>query len=84
MGKNEKIEELISYILDSNSIDEKRKLGKQVIELFKNSNDDIPIAIQLNLSLRLKDIIDNFITQDNSTSRETLKSFFSTTNVSCL
>lgn len=76
------IEKLIFRILESTSIDEKTKLGKETVELFKNFNsvNDIPIAIQLNLSLRLRDAIDNFVIQDNLTSRETLESFFLSTN----
>ncbi len=74
-----KIESLLLKILASKCIDEKTRLGKQVVNLFKNyhSEHDIPIAIQLNLSLRLRDAIDNFIIQDNLTSRETLANFFS-------
>jgi len=79
------IENLILRILESASIDEKTRLRKEKVELFKsfNSENDIPIAIQLNLSLRLRDAIDNFIIQDNLTSRETLESFFLSTNL-CL
>lgn len=78
-----KIEKLILRILESTSIDEKTTLGKQVVELFKNLNseNEIPIAIQLNLSLRLRDAIDNFVIQDNLTSRETLENFFLSTNL---
>jgi len=77
------IERLILSILESTSIDEKTKFGKEVVELFKkfNSENDIPIAIQLNLSLRLRDAIDNFVIQDNLTSRETLESFFLSNNL---
>jgi len=72
------IENLIGSILKSTSIDEKTRLGKETVELFKefNSMNDVPIAIQLNLSLRLRDVIDNFVIQDNLTSRETLENFF--------
>jgi len=82
MGGNKKTEELIQQILESVSIDEKRELGKEAVELFKSSNskEGIPIAIQLNLSLRLRDAIDNFIIQDSLTSRETLRDFFSCTS----
>lgn len=78
-----KIENLILSILESSSIDEKTRFRKEVVELFKNYNFDneIPIAIQLNISLRLRDAIDNFIIQDNLTSRETLENFFSSTNI---
>jgi len=77
------IENLILRILESTSIDEKTMLGKETVELFKSiySENDIPIAIQLNLSLRLRDAIDNFIIQDNLTSRETLENFFLSTNL---
>ena len=80
-----KIERLILRILESTSIDEKTKLGKETVELFKNFNSEnnIPIAIQLNLSLRLRDAIDNFVIQDNLTSRETLENFFLSNNL-CL
>jgi len=78
-----KIENLIGSILESTSIDEKTRLRKQTVELFKsfNSENDIPIAIQLNLSLRLRDAIDNFIIQDNLTSRETLRNFLLSTDL---
>ncbi|MFD0964507.1 hypothetical protein [Pseudofulvibacter geojedonensis] len=78
-----KIEELILRILESNSIDEKTKFGKEAVELFKNLDSEfiIPIAIRLNLSVRLKDAIDNFIIQDNLTSRETLRDFFLSNNL---
>jgi hypothetical protein len=78
-----KIERLILRILESTSIDEKTKLGKEAVELFKNFNSEnnIPIAIQLNLSLRLRDAIDNFVIQDNLTSRETLENFFLSNNL---
>ena len=77
------IQNLILSILESTSIDEKTKLGKQAVELFKSFNleNEIPIAIQLNLSLRLRDAIDNFVIQDNLTSRETLENFFLSTNL---
>lgn len=77
------IEKLIFRILESTSIDEKTKLGKETVELFKsfNSENDIPIAIQLNLSLRLRDAIDNFVIQDNLTSRVTLENFLLSTNL---
>ncbi len=77
------IENIILRILESKSIDEKTKFGKQAVELFKrfNSENDIPIAIQLNLSLRLRDAIDNFVIQDNLTSRETLESFLVSTDL---
>jgi len=77
------IERLILSILESTSIDEKTKFGKEAVELFKklNSENDIPIAIQLNLSLRLRDAIDNFVIQDNLTSRETLDNFFLSNNL---
>ena len=77
------IENLILSILESTSIDEKTRLGKETVESFKsfNSVNDIPIAIQLNLSLRLRDAIDNFVIQDNLTSRKTLENFFLSTNL---
>jgi len=77
------IEKLIRSILASTSIDEKTKFGKEAVELFKNFNSEnnIPIAIQLNLSLRLRYAIDNFVIQDNLTSRETLENFFLSTNL---
>jgi len=77
------IENLILSMLESTSIDEKTRLRKETVELFKrfNSENDIPIAIQLNLSLRLRDAIDNFIIQDNLTSRETLENFFLSNNL---
>jgi len=78
-----KIENLILRILESTSIDEKTRLRKKTVELFKsfNSENDIPIAIQLNISLHLRDAIDNFIIQDNLTSRETLGNFLLSTNL---
>lgn len=78
-----KIENIILSILESNTIDEKTKLGKEAVRLFKNYNSDnsLPIAVQLNLSVSLKDAIDNFIIQDNLTSRETLKNFFLSNNL---
>ena len=79
----EEIEKLILRILESTSIDDKTKYGKETVELFKsfNSENEVPIAIQLNLSLRLRDAIDNFVIQDNLTSRETLENFFVSTNL---
>jgi len=78
-----KIENIILSILESNTIDEKTKLGKEAVRLFKNYNSDnsLPIAVQLNLSVGLKDAIDNFIIQDNLTSRETLQNFFLSNNL---
>ena len=76
MMEYENVAQIITKILASSTIDEKRKLGKEAIALFKNTNQDIPVAIRLNLSLQLRDTIDNFIIQDNLTSRETLENFF--------
>ena len=72
------IQKLILDILASDSIDDKRTMCNQVIELFKESKfvSHTPVVIRLNTALELKETIHNFITHDNSSSREALKNMF--------
>lgn len=73
------IQKLILDILASDNIDAKRTMRNQVVELFKGSKlvNHTPVAIRLNTSLELKEAIDNYITHDNTASRETLKNMYS-------
>lgn len=79
MNNTALIQRLILEILASDNIDEKRSKGAEVVTLFKTSKlvDFTPVAIRLNTTLELKEAIDNFITHDNSTTREGLKQMFS-------
>jgi len=72
------IQKLILEILASDSIDNKTILCNQVVELFKESKfvSHTPMVVRLNTSLELKETIHNFITHDNSSSREALKNMF--------
>lgn len=79
MNNKAQIQKLILDVLASNNIDDKRRAGNQVIELFKESKlvDHTPVAIKMNTSLELKEAIDNFITHDNSNTRDALKNSYS-------
>jgi len=72
------IQNLIQEILASDNIDDKRAMRNQVVELFKESRlvNYTPVAIRLNTSLELKETIDNYITHDNTATREALKSMY--------
>jgi len=73
------IQKLTLEILASDNIDDKRVKRNQVVELFKGAKlvNHTQIAIRLNTSLELKETIDNYITHDNTTSREALKNMYS-------
>jgi len=73
------IQKLILDILASDNIDNKRTIRNQVVELFKDSKlvNHTPVAIRLNTTLELKETIDNYITHDNTATREALKNMYS-------
>ena len=79
MNHKAQIQKLILEVLASNNVDDKRRAGNQAIELFKGAKliDQTPVAIKMNTSLELKEAIDNFITHDNSITREALKNSYS-------
>ena len=76
------IQHLISEIHIANTIDPKRSLGNQTIELFKQANfiNNTPVAIKLNTTLELKEAIDNFCINDNLTKREALNNILESIN----
>ncbi|MFD0964266.1 hypothetical protein [Pseudofulvibacter geojedonensis] len=76
------IQHLISEILIANTIDLKRSLGNQTIELFKQANliNNTPVAIKLNTTLELKEAIDNFCINDNLTNRDALNNILESIN----
>lgn len=78
MNNKTQIQKLILEILASDNIDHKRTIRNQVVELFKDSKlvNHTPVAIRLNTSLELKEVIDNYITHDNTTTREALKNMY--------
>jgi hypothetical protein len=79
MNHKTAIQKLMLEILASSNIDVKRNKRNQVVELFKNSKlvSHTPIAIKMNTALELKEVIDNFITHDNSLSKVALKNMYS-------
>jgi len=72
------IQKLILDILASDNIDDKRTIGIQVVEVFKESElvNHTPVAIKLNTSLELKETIDSYITHDNASTRDALKNMY--------
>lgn len=78
MENKTQIQKLILEILASDNIDDKRTKGNQVVSLFKQAKlvDYIPVATRLNTVVELKEGIDNFITHDNMSSRESLKGLY--------
>ncbi|PHS07182.1 MAG: hypothetical protein COA88_09305 [Kordia sp.] len=79
MDNKNLIQKLILDILASDNIDYKRTTRNQVVELFKDSTlvNHTPVVIRLNTTLELKETIDNYITHDNTASREALKNTYS-------
>ena len=79
MNKKVQIQKLLLEVLASKSIDDKRRSGNQAIELFRDAKliEQTPVALKLNTSLELKEAIDNFITHDNSNTRDALKNSYS-------
>ena len=69
------LDKQILILFASHSIDEKRGLGTEIIELFKEASNsvNIPVAVKLNAMLALREAIDEFITHDNSVSRIALE-----------
>jgi len=82
MSNKTLIQKLILEILASDNIDDKRAKRNQIVALFKKSKlvNYTPVAIRLNTSLKLKETIDNYITHDNTASREALKKMSSLVN----
>lgn len=78
MNLKTQIQKLLQELLLTKTVDEKRYLGNQIIKLFKQAEfvSNTPVAIRLNTSLQLKEILDNFTINDNSTNREALKNVF--------
>ena len=76
------IQKLIQEILTSTTVDEKREMRNQVVQLFKESElvEYTPVVIRLNTTLALKEAIDNFMVHDNTSSREALKSTLARAN----
>ena len=76
------IQQLITEILSANTVDQKRMLGNQTIELFKQADfiNNTPVAIKLNTTLELKEAIDNFCINDNLTNREALNNILESVN----
>ncbi len=79
MNKKVQIQKLLLEVLASKSIDDKRRSGNQAIKLFRDAKliAQTPVALKLNTSLELKEAIDNFITYDNSNTRDALKNSYS-------
>ena len=79
MNDKTTIQKLILEILASSNIDVKRAKRNQAVELFKGSTlvSHTPVAIKLNTALELKEVIDNFITHDNPSTKEALKNMYS-------
>lgn len=69
------LDKQILILSSSHSIDEKRCLGAEIIELFKeaSSSANVPVAVKLNAMLALKEAIDEFINHDTSVSRIALE-----------
>jgi len=72
------IQKLMLDILASDNIDDKRAIRNQVVELFKEAKlvQHTPVVIRLNTSLELKEKIDNYITHDNTSTRDDLKNMY--------
>ena len=75
MGNKTLMQKLILEILSSDTIDKKILLRNQVVILFNDCKfeEHTPVAIRLNTALDLKESIDNYITHDNTSTREVLK-----------
>lgn len=69
------LDKQIHILSSSNSIDEKRGLGAEILELFKEASNsvEIPVAVKLNAMLALREAIDEFIIHDNTVSRNALE-----------
>jgi len=76
MNSKALLQKLILDILASDNIESKRTISNQIVEVFKESKlvMNTPVATRLNTSLELKETIDNYITHDNTASRNDLKS----------
>lgn len=79
MNNKTTIQKLILEILASGNIEVKRTKRNEVVGLFKESKlvSHTPVAIKLNTALELREVIDNFITHDNTSSKESLKNMYS-------
>jgi len=78
MNHKSQIQKLLLEVLSSNLIDEKISKRELVVQLFKETElvAYTPVAIKMNTFLELKEVIDNFIVQDNMVSRERLKALY--------
>jgi len=72
------IQKLILDILASDNIEGKRTIRNQVVEVFKEAKlvSHTPVVIRLNTLLELKETIDNYITHDNTSTRDDLKNMY--------
>ena len=72
------IQKLILDILASDNIEDKRTIRNQVVEVFKEAKlvNHTPMVIRLNTLLELKETIDNYITHDNTSTRDNLKNMY--------
>lgn len=70
MSKLTVIQDYINNLLDSSTIDEKRRIGSMALGWYKqeSNNLSIPIAIKLNAQLELKEAIENYLIHDNQES----------------
>ncbi|MGB1270142.1 MAG: hypothetical protein ACPG45_10440 [Flavobacteriaceae bacterium] len=79
MNNKAAIQKLILEILASDNIEVKRRKRNEVVELFKTAElvSHTPVAIKMNTALELKEVIDNYITHDNTSTKEVLKNMYS-------
>ncbi len=79
MNNKAAIQKLILEILASDNIEVKRVKRNEVVDLFKAAElvCHTPVAIKLNTALELKEVIDNYITHDNTSTKEALKNMYS-------
>lgn len=79
MGNKTLILKLILEILASDSIDEKITMRNQLVKLFKDCEFEkyAPLPIRLNAAFDLKESIDNYITHDNTSTKEMLQKSYS-------